>query len=338
MIVPGLHPWFTLVAQCPGHAVERPARLDPESGTWGRSSQKGVHRFHMRGAIHDIAASKAPHARRTKTMGSILTNTSSMVALQTLKGINKGMAKVQDEISTGLKVATAKDNSSTWSIASTMNSDVSSYKKLGETLTSASAMVGVARTASEQVASILKQIQEKVVQADGADTDSLAKLQAEVDALTDTIVSIATSAQYNGINLVSAAGADKDVMVSVIRDDAGALSAEKLTITAQDLETLGAALTLTDDADGNLDAVDTLLDSANTAAAAFGAAQIRIDAQNDFLAKQADALKNGVGAMVDADMEEASARLAALQTQQQLGIQALSIANQAPQNVLALFR
>ena len=85
-------------------------------------------------------------------MASILTNTSAMVALQTLKGINKGMAKVQDEISTGLKVATAKDNSSSWSIASTMNSDVSSYKKLGESLTSASAMVGVARTASEQIA------------------------------------------------------------------------------------------------------------------------------------------------------------------------------------------
>ena len=76
----------------------------------------------------------------------------------------------------------------------------------------------------------------------------------------------------------------------------------------------------------------------NTAAATFGAAQARIEAQNAFLSKQADSLKNGVGALVDADMEEASARLAALQTQQQLGIQALSIANQAPQNVLALFR
>jgi flagellin len=271
-------------------------------------------------------------------MASILTNTSSMVALQTLKSINKGMAKVQDEISTGLKVATAKDNSSSWSIASTMSSDVSSYKKLGESLTSASAMVGVARTASEQVAGILKQIQEKVVQADGADSDTLTKLQAEVDALTDTIVSIATSAQYNGINLVSAAGADRDVLVSVIRDDAGAMTSEKLTITAQDLETLGAAITLTDDADDNLDAVDTLLDDANTAAAAFGAAQVRIDAQSGFLSKLADALKNGVGALVDADMEEASARLQALQVQQQLGIQALSIANQAPQNVLALFR
>jgi len=271
-------------------------------------------------------------------MASILTNTSSMVALQTLKGLNKGMAKVQDEISTGLKISTAKDNSSSWSIASTMNSDVSSYKKLGESLTSASAMVGVARTASEQVAGLLKQIQEKVVQADGADADSLTKLQDEVDALTDTIVSIATSAQYNGINLVSAAGTDQDVLVSVIRDDAGALTSEKLTVTAQDLETLGAAITLTDDADDNLDAVDTLLDDANTAAAAFGAAQIRIDAQSAFLSKQADALKSGVGALVDADMEEASARLAALQTQQQLGIQALTIANQAPQNILSLFR
>jgi flagellin len=271
-------------------------------------------------------------------MSSILTNTSSMVALQTLKNINKGMGQVQNEISTGLRVATAKDNSSSWSIASTMNSDVSSYKKLGESLTSASAMVGVARTASEQVASILKQIQEKVVQADGADTDALAKLQAEVDALTDTITSIATSAQYNGINMVSAAAADKDVLVSVIRDDAGTMTSEKLTVAAQDLETLGAAITLTNDADDNLDAVDTLLDDANTAAAAFGAAQTRIDAQSSFVSKQMDALKTGVSALVDADMEEASARLTALQTQQQLGIQSLSIANQAPQSILSLFR
>jgi flagellin len=271
-------------------------------------------------------------------MSSILTNTSAMVALQTLKGVNKGMAKVQNEVSTGLRVATAKDNSASWSIAATMKSDIGSFKKLGETLTSAAAMVGTARTAAEQVSAILTQIQEKVVQADGADTESLAKLQDEVTALTDTIVSIATSAQYNGINLVSAAATDQDVMVSVTRAADGTVAAEKMTVTAQDLETLGAALTLTNDADGNLDAVDTLIDTANEAAAAFGAAQARIEAQGEFLAKQADALKTGVGALVDADMEEASARLTALQTQQQLGIQALSIANQNPQNILALFR
>lgn len=271
-------------------------------------------------------------------MSSILTNTGSMVALQTLKNVNKNLGKVQNEISTGLKVATAKDNSSSWSIASTMKSDIASYKKLGESLTSASAMVGTARTAAEQITDILTQIQEKVVQADGADAASLATLQDDVDVLTATIVSIAQSAQYNGINLVSAAGADQDVMVAVIRDASGAMSKDQVTVAAVDLEALGATVTLDADATANLEAVDTLIDDAKAAAAAFGAAQTRIDAQNEFLSKQADSLKAGVSAMVDADMEEASARLTALQTQQQLGIQALSIANSAPQNVLALFR
>jgi flagellin len=267
-------------------------------------------------------------------MSSILTNTSSMVALQTLKGINKGMAKVQDEISTGLKVSTAKDNSSSWSIASTMSSDVGSYKKLGDSLTSASAMVGVARTAAEQISGILKTVQEKIVQAENPDADT-AKIQAEVTALTDTIVSIAQSAQYNGINFVSAAGAAQDITVSVNRSAAGALTLGTFNVAASNLEALGAALVV---GTATPDAIDTLIDTANTAAATFGAAQARIEAQNAFLSKQADALKTGVGALVDADMEESSARLAALQTQQQLGIQALSIANQAPQTVLSLFR
>ncbi len=267
-------------------------------------------------------------------MSSILTNTSALVALQTLKSTNAGLAKAQNEISTGMKVATAKDNSSSWSIASTMSSDVKSYGKLSDALTSASAMVGVARTAAEQVSSILKQIQEKIVQAENPDADT-AKIQDEVTALTDTITSIAQSAQYNGINLVSSGASDQTITVSINRDSSGALTTGTFDVTAQDLETLGAALTV---GTATPDDIDTLIDSANTAAAAFGAAQARIEAQNDFLRKQADSLKAGVSAMVDADMEEASARLSALQVQQQLGIQALSIANQAPQSVLALFR
>ena len=101
-----------------------------------------------------------------------------------------------------------------------------------------------------------------------------------------------------------------------------------------------ADVTLVADAadETDLDAVETQLQAAIDAAAGFGAAQIRIDAQNEFLGKQMDAIKTAAGAMVDADMEEASARLTALQTQQQLGIQSLSIANQAPQSIMALFR
>ncbi|TPE52488.1 flagellin [Amaricoccus solimangrovi] len=267
-------------------------------------------------------------------MSSILTNTGSMVALQTLKSVNKGLNKVQDQISTGLKVSTAKDNSSNWSIASTMSSDVASYESLGGSLTSASAMVGTARSAAEQISGILKDIQTKIVQAENPDSDTT-KIQAEVTALTDTITSIAKSAQYNGINLVESGATAQDITVSIMRDSSGALTTETFSVGAQDLETLGAALVV---GTATVDDLDTLIDSANTAAAAFGAAQARIDAQNAFLSKQANSIKEGVSALVDADMEEASARLTALQTQQQLGIQALSIANQAPQTVMSLFR
>lgn len=275
-------------------------------------------------------------------MSSILTNTGSMVALQTLKSVNKGLDKVQNEVSTGLKVATAKDNSSSWSIASTMNSDISSYKKLGEALTSAAALVGTARTAAESIAGYMKDIQALATQSiqPGAD---VAKLQADVDVKLANIISTANAAQYNGINLVKAGPDSAEVTTSIIRNSSGVLTVGTFTAAGEDLAALGAAIDLSDGVDeatkgALLDSIDSLLDTANTAAAAFGAAQTRIEAENDFLSKQADSLKAGVSAMVDADMEEASARLTALQTQQQLGIQALSIANQAPQKVLSLFQ
>lgn len=267
-------------------------------------------------------------------MSSILTNNGAMVALQTLKSINSGMGKVQSEISTGLRVATAKDNSSSWSIAATMKSDVASYKSLSNSLTSASAMVGVARTAAETISDKLTEIKNLIVQAEGGDADQ-GKIQGQVTALTETITSIAQSSQYNGINMVAAGGATQTVAVSINRDAGGALTLGTFDVAAQDLEALGAALVV---GTATVDDIDTLIDTANTAASAFGSAQARIDSQNDFLGKQADSLKIGVGALVDADMEEASARLQALQVQQQLGTQALSIANQAPQSVLSLFR
>jgi flagellin len=272
-------------------------------------------------------------------MSSINTNTSSMVALQTLKSVNKGLGKVQNEISTGLKIATAKDNSSSWAIAATMKSDVGSYKKMGEALTSASQTLGVARVAAEQMVDILKLVQEKVIQAKEPGAD-LAKLQADVDAMTATMQSIAASAQVNGINMVNNTD-DRVFAVSLTRVGAGDVGLENLTVAGIDLNTDAAAdITLVDDAadESDLDAVETQLQAAIDAAASFGAAQARIDAQNEFLGKQMDSIKTAAGALVDADMEEASARLQALQVQQQLGIQALSIANQAPQSILSLFR
>ena len=80
--------------------------------------------------------------------------------------------------------------------------------------------------------------------------------------------------------------------------------------------------------------MQTSIDAAST----FGSVQTRVDIQKDFVSKLTDSMKAGIGSMIDADMEEASARLQALQVQQQLSTQALSIANQQPQSLLSLFR
>ncbi|MDG1182253.1 MAG: flagellin, partial [Tateyamaria sp.] len=148
---------------------------------------------------------------------------------------------------------------------------------------------------------------------------------------------------------IEASGAD--VSVNYNSTNAGQLlienkSANSLSISGQfqnvgsgglsamagiDVSTSGGAITA-------LSGIEALIDTAIDAAASFGSAQGRIETQSDFVSKLSDSLKTGIGSMVDADMEEVSARLQALQTQQQLGVQSLSIANQAPQTILSLFR
>ena len=165
-------------------------------------------------------------------MSSILTNASSMVALQTLKAINKGMAKVQDEISTGLKVATAKDNGAVWAIAQTMKSDVRSLTKVEEALSLGSATVGTARTAAELISEMLSLAKEYVLGGgDLSNTDTRTKLLADLASIGDQIDDIVASASFNGINLVDGNLATADVVGSITRDTAGAIGTETITVT-----------------------------------------------------------------------------------------------------------
>jgi flagellin len=281
-------------------------------------------------------------------MSSILTNSSALVALQTLKATNVGLAKAQNEISTGLKVATAKDNGAVWAVAQTMRSDVKALTKAEEALALGSATVGTARTAAESVSEMLSLAKEYVLGAgDLSNGDTRARLMADLDAIGDQITDIVASASFNGVNLVNnTLTADPTIVGSITRTAAGVIGTEEIAVARRDLTGIAAALTGI--ADGDIDTtaeVETLLatidghfETANTAAASFGTVQKQIDIQAEFVGNFKTALKNGIGAMVDADMEEASARLSALQVQQQLGIQSLSIANQAPQSILALFR
>jgi flagellin len=281
-------------------------------------------------------------------MSSILTNTSALVALQTLKSTNVGLAKAQDEVSTGMKVATAKDNGAVWAIAQVMRSDVSALTKVHESLSLGSATVGTARTAAETISDMLTEAKKYVLGAgDLSNQATRNKLVADLQAIGAQIVDIVASASFNGVNLINnTLTADPAIIGSVRRTPAGAIGTETITVARQNLTAVDdflAGIAETDldtqaEIDTALTTIETQLTTVNSAASAFGTAQRQIDIQAEFVGKFKDALKVGIGAMVDADMEEASARLQALQVQQQLGIQALSIANQAPQNVLALFR
>ena len=426
-------------------------------------------------------------------MSSILTNNGAMVALQTLKSINRDLADTQSQISTGKSVANSRDNAAVWAISKAMESDVKGFQGISDSLNLGESTVAVARQASETVTDLLTQMKGKIVAAQEENVDR-AKIQTDIDALRDQIGAVVGAAQFNGLNLLSNASLDEgsgtvSVLSSLDRSDTG-VSASSISVGKQDLGTTnadfttdgttavaastaaqtlnatqsvnlavvaptaagtiysigiaatdadsssftaadyttgttvadakkimyisrdgdtaadvakgleeafasyaraqdfdsdvlavsrsGGTLTLTSSATdasdtlvvridqvnnaasttigGGLSAlndidvtadggaefaladIESLIDRAIDASASFGSAEGRIETQSDFVQSLTDALKSGIGTLVDADMEEASARLQALQVQQQLGVQALSIANQAPQTLLSLFR
>ncbi len=448
-------------------------------------------------------------------MASILTNSSAYVALETLRGINRDLAGVQSEISTGKKIASARDNSAIWAVATTIESDIGGFEQISDSLNLGTSSVGVARVASETITERLQDIKSRIVGAQEENVDR-SKFQTEITELTEEITGIVNAAQFNGLNLIDgSAAADVSFLSSLDRDANGAVTASSISVARQDLSlsntgtaqvldssttnvadddatygtlavsggtgstltgsgaadsggqigTVGinsgagepandgtATLTINSAGDGvgyqivladngtgqanrlgertfeyvssatdspaevaaslaaqinnffdatgetlysaetdgadlvirnsdtgtgntltvtastftggntagetsgglgdlvNIDvttdagatsaltAIEGLLTRSIDAAAEFGSSQSRLENQNEFVNQLTAALETGVGSLVDADLEAASAKLNALQVQQQLGTQALSIANQAPQQLLSLFR
>ncbi|CAO3411460.1 flagellin N-terminal helical domain-containing protein [Azospirillum largimobile] len=414
-------------------------------------------------------------------MASIMTNTSAMTALQTLRRVTGDLETTQDRISTGLKVNNAKDNAAYWSIATTMKADVAGFKAVKESLELGSGTTNTASVASKNIVENLQTLKARVIagQTNGVDKTLI---QNDVDQLVKLIKGAAADASFNGDNLLrvtySNDGTAKDKNVSILAslsrsdstvdpsyiefqrqdmrvesivgkatieqqvDSTNATKAKvdikfgapgatfidgqnlglgnlTLTVTKEDgtkadvsvdlsaqtydtnlattqgniatavnaaltaaggdfaVAFTGDTLTFTDqdqNADGNftaqvsglwvgskesdafggladltqidvvnnskksLEVINSLLDSAIGKASVIGSIENRVSVQNDFVSKLTDSMNKGIGALVDADMNEESSRLQALQVQQQLAIQALSIANQGPQNILSLFR
>ncbi len=281
-------------------------------------------------------------------MTSILTNNGAMVALQTLSTINNDLTDTQNAISTGREINTAKDNSAIWSISKVMEADAASFEAVEDSLALGASTVGVAVAAVEQITDILNDIREKVVQATGENVDNDA-IGDEITQLTSQITQIIDAAQFNGANIlksdtVDGTNTDLTVLSSVNRQAGGSgITVSNITVGAQDftsfLDLAGIDVSSSSLAEQTLTTVvEDLLDTLTESGAELGAAASRIDGQMEFISKVKDATKEGIGALVDTDMEEASARLKALQTQQQLGVQALSIANSSPSTLQQLFR
>ena len=280
-------------------------------------------------------------------MTSILTNNGAMVALQTLKSINSNLETTQNEISTGKAVGSAKDNSAIWAISKVMESDVSGFKAVKDSLSLGESTVSVASSGAEQIVEKLKEMKELAVSAHSENVDH-GKIEATLTAKREQIQAIISGSQFNGANLlatdVDGAGATGLTVVSSLdRTGAGTPVTATIDVASADFEanvdtTTFTAITDTTSAVTALAEIEGWLTAAVTGAAALGASAERISDQSEFIGKLSDTMKMGIGSLVDADMEESSARLKALQTQQQLGVQSLSIANQAPGAIMSLFR
>ncbi|MFN4092374.1 MAG: flagellin [Brevundimonas sp.] len=273
---------------------------------------------------------------------SVHTNNAAAVALQNLTRTNERLGDVQGRISTGLKVQGAKDNAAIWAIAQGQRADVGALGAVKQSLDRATSIADVALSAGESISDLLNQLKEKVVASkdESLKTQSRQLLNADFKALLKAISSAVQNASFDGGNILNG------TLTNGIKFLANADASSSITLSAKDL-TLGGAvieLTMSDSLltlTGSTQALTRLEDSItqlNAALGEIGAQAKQIEAHNGFVTKLMDTLESGIGNLVDADLAKESARLQALQVQQQLGAQALSIANQSPQIILSLFQ
>ncbi|KZZ63602.1 flagellar protein [Sulfitobacter sp. HI0129] len=268
-----------------------------------------------------------------------------MGALSTLRGINEQLGETQNRISTGLKVSSAKDNASYYSISTTMNSESGMNKAVNEGLTLAKNSVSTARLGAETLVDLAQEFVDRLAFAQTEGVNQ-ADIQKELTALAAQMQTAIEQSSFNGENLISATGAGPKEVVSGVSRSGTMLNTTTIDFTTTDLEAEQAkfAAILIDESttptalETALRNAESYLTTVTGAATDLGIAERSIETQQNFLSELTDKLDAGVGSMIDADMEEEAARLQSLQVQQQLATQSLSIANQAPQNILSLFQ
>jgi flagellin len=274
-------------------------------------------------------------------MLSVNTNYGAMIALQNLNKTNSELDTVQNHINTGLKIAGPKDNGAVWAIAQNMRMDVQAYNSVTQSLNRTLSVVDTAIAAGTTVSDLLKEMKEKALAARDPtiDANSREAYNADFVALRDQITKTLDNALFDGTNLLD--GSTSQVLALANAEGDGFI-----TVTARDLSLSGTVVSLASTAtistatkaSSAISTIESSLNALNLALSQLGTDAKKVGLHKSFVAKLSDELNTGIGNLVDADLAKESAKLQALQTKQQLGIQALSIANSAPQSILSLFR
>jgi flagellin len=274
-------------------------------------------------------------------MLSVNTNSGAMIALQYLNKTEGELQSTQTHINTGLKVATAKDDGATFAIAQNMRGNVRGYQAVSDSLNRGVSTIDVAISAGSSISDLLNDLKAKALAAADASLDTASRnaLNADFTALRDQITAIVQNANFNGTNLV-------DGSVTSITALASADGTKRITVMgvnmslSQSIVTVSTTSTISTQAKASamISTVNASIQNVNATLAKLASGEKKYTIQNDFVSKLVDTLNMGIGNLVDADMAVESARLQSLQVKQQLGVQALSIANAQPQIILSLFR
>ena len=279
---------------------------------------------------------------RAMALNSVNTNVGAMIALQNLQQTNSELGTVQNRINTGKKINSAKDNGAIWAIAQNQRAEMGALNAVKDSLQRGQSTVDVAMAAGESISDLLLQMKEKALAATDETLTSASRdaLAEDFDSIRDQITSVIENAQFNGANLLDGsltggykalASADGTSTIDVGDEDMS-LSGSIVTLGAAD------SIGTTSDASAALTAVDSSIANVSAALARMGTSSKALGTHLTFVGKLQDSLEAGIGNLVDADLAKESARLTALQTKQQLGVQALSIANSSTSMLLGLFR
>jgi flagellin len=268
-------------------------------------------------------------------MTTVNTNIGSLLSQKYLRATDHEMSVVQNRVSSGLRVATALDDASSFAVAATFRADIKSYTAVASALQGAKAAASVAVAAGETISKRFEDVKAKIVQLadESISAASRTTYQADLASMVAEVNNYLNQAAYQGANLLGTVGgsaninvvANIDASVLTIRDNqVGNLSIGVITTAATASQALSSLATFKAALDGAL--------------ANLGADIKQVDAQTEFINQTGETVTIGLGALVDADLAKESAALQSLQVKQQLGVQALGIANQAPQALLGLFR